>query len=128
MSLNYKGQEVAASIVSGARRAMDGLMATCVQGAKREHSFRNRTGILEGSIQMEATREEGNALVGRWGSYSVKYALYIEQGTDPYVIRNGFGRGILIKHPGLRPRPFLMPQAEANYPSLPDRIRAETGQ
>ena len=128
MSLQWNGQEVGAEIIEGARRAMDGLMAACVQGAESNHEFRNRIGVLEGSIKMTPTVETAEGLEGRWGSFSVKYALPIEQGTGPYVIRNGFGRGILINHPGRRAMPFLVPQAEANYPSLPDRIRAETGQ
>jgi len=129
MSLVWKGQEVGVAIVAGTRRAMDGLMAACVQGAKSNHEFRNRTGILEGSIQIaEMTHETADGLEGKWGSKSVKYAAPIELGTGPYVIRNGFGRGIIINHPGRRAMPFLAPQAEEKYPSLADRIKSETGQ
>ena len=128
MSLQWNGEAVNAAILQGARRAMDGLMASCVQGAKSDHEFRNRTGILEGSIHIaEFSHESGDGLEGKWGSKSVKYASSIELGTGPYIIRNGFGRGILIHHPGHRAMPFLVPQAEDQYPSLPDRIRAEIG-
>jgi len=126
VSLNWKGKDVADAVVSAARRGMDGCLAACVRTAKSEHSFHNRTGILEGSIQIaQFAHEEDNALVGQWGSKGVKYAKAVEQGTDPYIIRNGFGRGILIHHPGLKGRPFLQPAAEKHYPELKARIKAE---
>jgi hypothetical protein len=128
VSVEWKGEEVQRKLIENTRRAMDGLMAACVTGAKSEHAFKNRTGILEGSIQVaEFAHEEGSQIIGRWGSKSVNYAHAIEVGYEPYTIKNGFGRGILIRHPGSKGMPFLVPQAEKHYPTLTARIRAEEG-
>jgi len=35
------------------------------------------------------------------------YALYVNYGTSPYIIRNGWGKGILINHPGIKANPFM---------------------
>lgn len=42
------------------------------------------------------------------------YAKYLEFGTRPYEINNAFGRGITVKHPGIKPRPFLRPALHRN--------------
>lgn len=46
---------------------------------------------------------------GIGNAQSVGYAMYLEFGTGPHVIKNAFGLGITVDHPGMLPRPFLRP-------------------
>jgi hypothetical protein len=58
------------------------------------------TGLLQGSVKSEQAQREGARIVGRWGSFDVIYAIFIE-------IRYG----------------FLRKAAEAEYPKLMGRIK-----
>jgi hypothetical protein len=84
---------------------------------------------------MRPAEDSGDRITGYWGSFAVEYAIYVEQGTGPYVIfpRNKkalFWEGAshpvkVVHHPGNRPRPYLVPAAEMHYPSLGLRVRAQ---
>ncbi len=125
MSLTWRGKELAASFPFAVRYGMDYVMSLCVAGAKVD--VPRKTTILQGSIQMRPTTQSDKMFIGQWGSWSVKYALPVELGTGPFIIRNGFGRGILIKHPGLRARPYMVPQTDKFYPMLPEIIKETLG-
>jgi len=131
--LDWKGDQVSEHTIKCTALAMDKLMADCVTTAK----FRvpRRTTILQGSIQMRPTVRSGNQLTGFWGSFSVKYARWVEEGTAPHLIFprkklalywKGAAHPVrMVNHPGTKARPYLVPTAEEKYPSLPLRIRAE---
>ena len=74
--------------------------------AKDNHTFTNRTGNLENSIQPEAVEVDGTALVGvvRAG---MEYAANVEYGTAKSA-----------------PYPFMTPAVEANKQNLSDTIKA----
>ena len=59
------------------------------------------TGLLQGSIKAEQARRKRNGFIGRWGSFDVLYAVFVE-------IRYG----------------FLRKAAEGEYPNLAGRIKA----
>lgn len=104
--LHWRGREIKARAVRAAKIGIDETMADCVEDAKTYHPWQNVTGLLEGSIQMRPAQEEGHRVVGRWGSFSVEYAIYQELGTIY-----------------MAPNPFLRPAADMWYPELADRIR-----
>tara|TARA_Y100000310_G_scaffold204664_1_gene204897 strand:- start:212 stop:547 length:336 start_codon:yes stop_codon:yes gene_type:complete len=106
MSLReWNGPKISNKIVDVVKLAMDDTMAKCVVTAKAKVPV--RTGTLQGSIQMRETRIEGQVLTGLWGSFNVKYAIYVEMGT---------GR--------MSAQPYLRPAADQHYPELTKRIKA----
>jgi hypothetical protein len=136
VELKWYGDKVKADVLRAARWGMDSVMADCVVSAKGKVPV--KTTILQGSIQMRPTVETGGQLTGYWGSFSVKYARWVEEGTRPHFPpinaimksmrldkRTAFlvARSISIR--GTKPHPYLIPSAEQHYPSLPLRIRAQ---
>lgn len=129
--LNWNGEEVVKKVIFNARIAMDRVMSKCVIEAKG--TVPKVTTALQGSIRMQPTKESGGQLVGRWGSYNIKYAIYIETGTDPYIIRPKNAKALfwdgaahpvkVVHHPGIKAQPFLRPAADKFYPTLPAAIR-----
>lgn len=104
MSLTWKGEAVQQRVLGAARAAVDETMARCVVIAKQLVPV--RTATLQGSIEMRPAETQGDRVVGRWGSFRVRYAVYVEVGT---------GR--------MSARPYLRPAADREYPQLAERIR-----
>ena len=141
MEIEWRGDEVKAKVCEDTRRAMDRLMSDCVDAAKQMVDV--RTAALQRSIQMRPTQYQGSALVGYWGSFGVKHAIYQEMGTGLFAPGGGMRYEIrprrrkalwweglehpvkVVHHPGVRPRPYLRPTADAIYPGLPQYIREE---
>ena len=132
--LDWRGQRVADNTILATGRAMNGLLADCVVEAKQRVPV--RTSVLQGSIQMRPARQlDADTLVAYWGSFAVRYARFVEEGTAPHIIRPRTAGALywpgaahpvpLVHHPGSRARPFLKPVAEQRYPELPTRIRYE---
>jgi hypothetical protein len=116
------------------REGINATMTAAVLHAKRHHTFINRTGTLEGSVQVaEYAHPEGDVMTGRWGSLDVNYAIHIELGTPAHLITPRTAHALFwpgaehpvrfVHHPGTQPRPFLRPAADAEYPKLLERIR-----
>ncbi len=129
--LSWNGDAVLKKAMDAATWGMDSVMADCVTASKG--AVRRKTTILQGSIQMRPTVEQGaGVFVGFWGSFAVKYALWVEQGTGPHIIlpvkkRALYWKGAphpvrMVFHPGSRAYPYLVPAAERHYPSLAMRI------
>ena len=110
MSLEWKGDEVTRKLLDAATFAIDQTTALAVVKAKGDlypgHGL--VTGLLQGSIQMRPAVVRGNVAVGTWGSFSVDYALAVEQGTG--------------SRPGLG---YLQGAADVEYPKLAGRIARE---
>jgi hypothetical protein len=104
--LDWKGELVINKTFLAAGRAVDRFLSGCVIRSKGRVPF--RTGTLQRSLQMRGAVRTQDAVVGAWGSFSVRYALPVETGTRAHIIYNGFGRGIRINHPGTLPHPYLM--------------------
>lgn len=105
MGMFWKGDEVVAKVEAATKLAIDQTTAAAVNRAKSEHPWKNRTGTLEGSLQMRSARAEGLQIRGEWGSFDVNYAIFLELGTA-----------------NMPAMPYLRPAADAEYPRLAERI------
>lgn len=103
MAFGWRGDEVAEKVIAASVLAVDQTTAATVKHAKENHRWSNRTGTLEGSLQMRPAEQIGTKIVGHWGSFTVAYAIYLE----------------------LRPEyAWLRLAADAEYPNLASRIKA----
>lgn len=98
--IKWNGDAVARRVEAAALKGVDETMAACVRHAKSNHPWRNRTGTLEGSLQMRPAESIAGRIVGLWGSFDVAYAIYLEM--------MGYA--------------YLRPAAQAEYPKLSERI------
>jgi hypothetical protein len=131
--VNWKGEEVKRKMEQAVRWGIDSTMADCVTTAKS--LVRKKTTVLQGSIQMRPAQDVGGKITGYWGSFSVKYALWVEEGTQPHMIFPRLKKALYWKgadhpvrwvdHPGNKAYPYLVPAAERHYPSLGLRIQAK---
>lgn len=104
--VHWEGDQVLSNVGKATALAIDQTLADCVIDAKTNHSFVNRSSVLEGSIRSTPAKVSGTKIVGEWGSFSVEYALYVE-------ILEGYA--------------FLRPQTDIHYPGLAGRIRKNLG-
>jgi len=82
------------------QRAIDAAEATMGKYSTRD-PIPWRTGNLLHSFRFETGR-----LWAKWYP-TAPYAAAVNDGSGPYVINNGFGRGIKINHPGTKGRHYM---------------------
>lgn len=130
-SLKWNGPAVTARLKAAQIAGVNQTMGKCVNEAKRSHNWQNRTGILEGGINIVGyAQPEGQGVKGTWGVSDVRYALIHELGG---VIKPVHAAALAIPQPdgGVRfaksvtipARPYLRPAADKFYSSLSDSIR-----
>lgn len=145
-SLKWNGDALSAKMRRAQIAGVNGTMALCVQDAKSDHAWLNRTGILEGSIDIaEGATVVANGVEGTWGSKGVKYARIHElggtiehPGGTPYFIgEDGMATFVSKDHPDaadlpktkphdivIPARPYLRPAADKRYPELAKNVKA----
>ena len=107
--IKWQGKQVAAKMLRAEIRGIDRVLARCVPGAKTSHEWKNRGMALERSIGVAVSaRRRGTGAAGEWGSQDVVYARVHELGSEKLNIPA---------------RPYLRPQADIHYPTLPGEIR-----
>lgn len=115
-NVEWRGDAVKSKVRRAEMLAVNRTMSECVIHAKGNHTWRNRTGTLEGSIRIaNFAAPHARGVRGVWGSSDVVYALRMElgfQGSD------ALGRA--INQPA---RPYLRPAADVVYPRLAGYIR-----
>lgn len=95
--LDWHPDRVMRVYIDAGRAAMDDTMASASIEAKRNHpGWRNRTGTAEGSIRADPTKVEGTSILGRFGSFAVRYFIWLEIGArgraGDYTLRRAAGK------------------------------------
>jgi hypothetical protein len=132
INLNWKGDVVKAKVRAAAVKGVNVTMAQAVNHAKRNHPWKNRSGILEGGIVIQNFAAASNdGVAGTWGVFDVKYALAQELGAvivpvkaKALAIPQPGGGVVFVKKVTLPARPYLRPAADAVYPNLAANIKA----
>lgn len=130
-NLIWNGKAVSEKLRAAQIVGVNKTIGACVVQAKRNHPWRNRTGILEGGINIvDFAQIEGDGVRGVWGVNDIRYALALEIGA---VIRPVHAEALAIPQPDGSVRmakevtipayPYLRPAADAIYPTLAGRIR-----
>ena len=130
MTLRWEGERVSKRLRKAMIAGVNETMGAAVVHARRNHPWQNRTGTLEGSIDIsEFAAESSNGVRGVWGSRDVVYALMQELGgtirptrADALVFEID-GETVVTQEVTIPPSPYLRPAADAEYPSLAKRIR-----
>lgn len=130
-SLVWHGEAITEKMRAAQKTGVNATMGACTIEAKSSHSWQNRTGVLEGGINVvDLAREDGDGVAGQWGVSDVVYALIQELGgtitaktAKALKIPMPDGSFRFVKSVTLPARPYLRPAADRIYPSLADRIR-----
>lgn len=130
MTLQWFGPQVTAKMLAAQHFGVNKTMAEAVEHAKRNHTWQNRTGTLEGSIAIaEYAHRSGRGVTGTWGSRDVRYALIHELGgrivpkSKPRLVFQVDGEWRNVASVRIPARPYLRPAADATYPHLAANIR-----
>lgn len=130
-SLKWNGKALTERMRTAQKLAVNKTMADCVIHAKANHDWINRTGVLEGSIDIATfAREAGNGVEGTWGSQDVIYARIHELGgtivpreKEALKFQLPDGSWQLARSVTIPPRPYLRPAADVVYPQLAGNVR-----
>lgn len=134
MSLTWRGKEVVDRVLVATAIAGNSILADAVIEAKNLVPV--RTTHLQGSIQMrEMQMTSKSGMRGLFGSFAMHYALYVEKGTSPHVIKPRIKGALFwegaahpmwsVRHPGTKPRPYLQPAADKWFPKFAQRIKEQ---
>lgn len=105
--MRWRGREVEDRVIRAAKLGIDATTAQMVKTAKRIHTWKNRTGLAEGSIRMTpAEVKSDGSIVGEFGSFGVEYFIWLELGSSTQPAR-----------------PSLRPAFDQEAPNLVDNIR-----
>jgi len=71
---------------------------------------------MKRSVHVETPGRKGGGIFVQVGTNIINppYPAYHEFGSGPYLIRNAFGRGITVTHPGYPAKPWLRPALDDN--------------
>lgn len=133
MALKWYGKQVSEKMRAAQIAGVNATMAACVTGAKRNHPWNNRTGVLEGSIDIAeaaAVQAGRGGVRGVWGSKDAVQALIQELGgiikpvrAKALMFRADDGTFVVASQVKIPARPYLRPAADKEYPKLAKRIR-----
>ena len=75
-----------------------------------------KTGTMKRSVHAETPGRKGQGIFVQIGTNITNpaYPAFHEFGSGPYLIRNAYGRGITVTHPGYPARPWLRPALDNN--------------
>lgn len=131
-SLVWKGDALTAKMRTAQIAGVNRTMGACVTWSRSNHPWQNRTGILEGSINVvDYAAPDANGVKGVWGVQDAAQALILELGGTivprekqalKFKLPDGSWR--IVKSVTIPPYPYLRPSADLNYPALAENIRA----
>lgn len=130
-NLTWNGDAISARLKAAQVTGINQTMSACVIHAKRNHTWRNQTSVLEGGITLvDYATPAGAGVRGVWGVVDVRYALIQELGG---VVKPVTAKALAIPLPDggmafaksvtIPARPYLRPAADAEYPRLAGRIK-----
>lgn len=130
-SVTWNGDALVAKMRKAQIAGVNATMGAAVNHAKRHHPWRNRTGLLEGAINVtDPARPIATGVEGAWGVNDAVQARILEVGG---VITAKHAAALAIPLPGggvvfrksvtIPAYPYLRPAGDAHYPSLTQRIR-----
>ncbi len=130
-SLVWHGEAITEKMRAAQKTGVNSTMGACVLQAKSSHAWQNRTGVLEGGIDIvDYAREDSSGVAGQWGVRDVRYALIHELGgtitpktAKALAIPQPDGSVRFAKSVTIPARPYLRPAADQLYPTLASRIR-----
>ncbi|UES58510.1 phage morphogenesis protein [Roseibium aggregatum] len=130
-SLKWFGKAVKKDMRDAQVEGINRTMGACVNEAKANHDWQNRTATLEGSIDIaDYAHEVKDGVKGTWGSRDVVYALIHETGgiirpknAKALAIPQDDGSVRFVKSVEIKARPYLRPAADNQYPKLAGRIK-----
>ena len=130
-SLVWRGKQVTAKMRAAQQDGVNRTMAACVTQAKGSHGWKNRTGVLEGGIDVIDYAEPiADGVKGVWGVRDVVYALIHELGgvivpkrAKALAIPQPDGGVVFAQSVTIPANPYLRPAADVQYPLLAGRIR-----
>ncbi len=130
-SLKWYGPAVTAKMAAAQVEGVNKTMAACVARAKSSHPWQNRTGLLEGAIDIAdyAARQDAG-VKGTWGVRDMIQARILEEGGTIVPVRaarlaipQSDGSVVFASSVTIPPYPYLRPAADVEYPGLAERIR-----
>ncbi|MEP9402039.1 hypothetical protein [Sphingomonas sp. VNH70] len=131
VDIDWQGPAIGAKMQAAQIAGVNGTMARCVQHAKTNHDWENRTATLEGGIAIvDYAVVAGAGVRGTWGVQDVVYALIHELGgvikpvtAKALAFGDGQGGMVFVQSVTIPARPYLRPAADKLYPGLATRIR-----
>lgn len=131
VEFKWNGEALKRKMFAAQKFGIDKTMAEAVTHAKNNHTWKNRTGTLEGSVKIiEYGAKDLDGVAGTWGSADVVYALIQELGGTIVPVK---AKMLMFKVDGetrfahsvtIPARPYLRPAAAAIYPRLAANIKA----
>ncbi len=138
---DWRGEAVRKRMEKATAVGINRTMGECVALSKANHTWQNRTGTAERSIRIyRSAVRVASQIRGWWGSVNVSYFKNLEFGSPPHLIfptrgrvlvwkgKDGKRRGAtVVRHPGTKAQPVLVPTAHKVYPRLAMHIRNAFG-
>ena len=81
VKLTWNGDQVQRDTLEAARKGVNATLSDCVLQAQQPGYVRVKKGTLKNSLRFEAAKQSGNTLAGSFGSYTINYALWQNNGT-----------------------------------------------
>lgn len=130
-SLKWYGKAVTEKMAAAQIEGVNKTMAACVVHAKSNHPWQNRTGLLEGAIDIAGyASPTSSGVKGTWGVRDSVQARILEEGgtivprqAKALAIPQSDGSVRFASSVTIPPYPYLRPAADVEYPGLAERIR-----
>jgi len=130
-SLTWTGDAVIEKMRRAEIVGVNATMGAAVKHAKANHPWKNRTGILEGAINILGyAAPTGTGVEGHWGVNDAVQARILELGgvikpknAKALAIPDGEGGVRYVASVTIPAYPYLRPAGDEEYPALIQRIR-----
>ena len=130
-SLKWYGKAVTRQMEAAQIEGVNRTMAACVVEAKTRHPWQNRTGLLEGAIDVASyAAPYARGVKGTWGVRDMAQARILEEGgtirpkkAKALAIPQADGSVRFAASVTIPPYPYLRPAADKEYGKLAERIR-----